>query len=76
MAVFLTTKMGFSETAATAIFHYFFFAAYGFAIVGAIVADNWLGRFKTLLFGMSLIGGIGTVFLIVGTVETFHAVLG
>lgn len=76
MAVFLTTKLGFSETQATAIFHYFFFAAYGFGIIGAIIADNWLGRFKTLLFGMSFIGGIGTIFLIIGTVETLSVLRG
>lgn len=75
MAVFLTTKLGFDETHATAIFHYFFFAAYGFGVVGAVIADNYLGRFKTLLFGMSCIGGIGTIFLMVGTIETLHGLL-
>lgn len=75
MVVFLSTKFGLSESSATAIYHYFFFAAYGTGIIGAVIADNYLGRYKTLLYGMSVVGGIGTIFLIIGTVETFHFLL-
>lgn len=75
MVVFLNRKIGLCESNATAVLHYFFFAAYGFSVVGAILADNWIGRYKTLLYGMSIIGGIGTAFLMVGTVETWSFLL-
>jgi dipeptide/tripeptide permease len=51
-----------------AVLHYYYFAAYFFGIFGAIIADSWLGRFKTLFFGMSLLGGVGNVLLVVGTI--------
>lgn len=75
MAVFLTTKFDLSQSMATAVLHYFYFAAYGFGVVGAIIADNWIGRYKTLLYGMSGVGAVGTLFLVIGTVETFHYLL-
>ncbi|XP_070489873.1 peptide transporter family 1-like [Chironomus tepperi] len=68
LAIFLNTKLDLSEHASTAIYHYFYFASYFFGIIGAIIADNWLGRFKTLFFGMSILGGLGNLLLAVGTI--------
>lgn len=70
LAIFLNTKLGLSEHSATAIYHYFYFASYFFGIIGAIIADNWLGRFKTLFFGMSVLGGIGNLLLAIGTIAS------
>jgi solute carrier family 15 (oligopeptide transporter), member 1 len=68
MTIFLNERIGLSEDDATGYFHYFFFASYFFAIIGAVIADNWIGRFNTLLIGMSIIGGIGTGILGIGTI--------
>ncbi|CAG9810831.1 unnamed protein product [Chironomus riparius] len=76
LAIFLNTKLGLSEGTSTAIYHYFYFASYFFAIIGAIVADNWFGRFKTLLVGMSILGGIGNFLLAIGTVEYWDYLMG
>jgi dipeptide/tripeptide permease len=67
--------VGLSEDTSTAIVHFYYFAAYIFGIPGAIIADNWLGRYKTLLFGMSFLGGIGNVVMVIGTIEYFHFLL-
>ncbi|KAG5666634.1 hypothetical protein PVAND_014650 [Polypedilum vanderplanki] len=68
LVIFLNTKIGLSEDKSVAVLHYYYFAAYFFGIFGAIIADTFLGRFKTLFYGMSLLGGLGNVLLVIGTV--------
>jgi solute carrier family 15 oligopeptide transporter 1 len=75
LAIFLSDKVGLNEDTATAIVHFYYFAAYVFGIPGAIIADNWLGRYKTLLFGMSFLGGVGNVLMVIGTIEYLNYLL-
>ncbi|KAG5666635.1 hypothetical protein PVAND_014651 [Polypedilum vanderplanki] len=76
LAIFISDKIGLNEDTSTAIVHFYYFAAYIFGIPGAIIADNFLGRFKTLLYGMSVLGGIGNVVLTIGTIEYLDYLLG
>lgn len=57
LVLFLHKKLGFDQDASTAIFHSNEFISYFSPIVGAIIADSWLGHFETLL----LMVGVFTV---------------
>lgn len=47
---------------ATTIFHSFTMFAYFFPIFGAMIADSWLGKFKTIFFSALIyIVGVLTV---------------
>jgi len=50
LALYLKFKLDFDEDTSTAIFHAFI-ALYGFfSIIGAILADQYLGKFKAILW--------------------------
>ncbi|NWX55444.1 S15A1 protein, partial [Promerops cafer] len=53
---------------ATAIYHTFVALCYLMPILGAIVADSWLGKFKTILY-LSIIYMIGQAVLSVGSIN-------
>jgi solute carrier family 15 (oligopeptide transporter), member 1 len=42
----MTIKLGYSDDAATVLFHVFTSLVYLFPILGAIVADSFLGKFR------------------------------
>lgn len=48
LSIFLHEKLHFDANASTALFHVNEFIVYAFSIGGAIIADNYLGLFKTL----------------------------
>ena len=62
--MYLTTMYHMDEDDATAVYHTFMVLGFLTAILGAIVADVFLGRYKTILI-MSLIYSIGTIILAV-----------
>lgn len=48
LALFINQKLNFDANQSTALFHVNEFVLYFFSIIGAIVADSWLGLFKTI----------------------------
>jgi solute carrier family 15 oligopeptide transporter 1 len=68
LAIFLNTKLNFNSDVSTAIFHANEFILYFFTIVGAIVADSWLGLFKTILLLTSLFS-IGAGMIAVASID-------
>lgn len=46
---------------ATIIYHSFIAVAYFVPLIGGIVADSWLGKYKTILY-LSLVYVVGTLF--------------
>lgn len=46
LVLYLTRKLSYSNDEATVLFHTFTSLAYLFPLIGAIIADSWLGRFK------------------------------
>lgn len=46
LVLYLTRKLAYTDDDATVLFHVFTSFAYFFPLIGAIVADSWLGRFK------------------------------
>ena len=61
----------FEEDVATVIYHTFTSLVYLFSLVGAIIADSFLGRFFTILF-MSIVYAIGSCLLTAGSVEVWN----
>ncbi len=51
-----------SEPVAKSIYHWFTFSAYGLGIVGALISDGWLGKYRTIIF-LSLVYCLGHVAL-------------
>ncbi|GFV50142.1 solute carrier family 15 member 2 [Trichonephila clavipes] len=48
--IFLSAELQFSKNVATRIFHGFLGVAYSTPIIGAIISDSWLGKFRTILY--------------------------
>jgi solute carrier family 15 oligopeptide transporter 1 len=61
-------KLHFDESTSTALFHINDFLVYFCPIVGAIVAESYLGIFKTLVAG-TLLFLAGTSVVAVGSIE-------
>jgi solute carrier family 15 (oligopeptide transporter), member 1 len=53
----------------TALYHTYEFLIYFFIIFGTIIAESWLGLFKTLV-SMTLIYSCGAVVIAVSGIET------
>ncbi|XP_063706990.1 peptide transporter family 1-like [Culicoides brevitarsis] len=71
LALYLTQKLSFSEDTATVIFHLFTTMVYFMCIFGAIIADSWLGKFKTILY-LSIVYVTGSCFLTVGAIDPWN----
>lgn len=68
LALYLNRKLNFDQSTSTAIYHAYELLAYSIPIVGAIIADSWLGVFKTILW-MSLVFSVGCTVVAVTAIE-------
>lgn len=71
LALFFNRKLGFDPSLSTALFHTYEFLVFFLTIVGAIIADNWLGLYKTLL-SMSCVYAVGAALISIGTIEPLN----
>lgn len=71
LVLFLHLKLGYDQHTSTAIYHTYVFMAYLLPLVGSVIADSWLGQFKTL-FWMSLVYSIGAISVAVGTIDALN----
>ncbi|CAK1588211.1 unnamed protein product [Parnassius mnemosyne] len=62
LSLYLRDKLGYSDNGATVIYHVFTMFAYFFPVLGAMIADGWLGRFRTIFY-LSLVYATGTVLI-------------
>ncbi|XP_078323606.1 peptide transporter family 1-like isoform X4 [Crassostrea virginica] len=60
LILYLTNWLGFSEDVGTAIFHSFVMLCYLSPLIGAVLADGYLGRYKTILI-VSLVYAAGNL---------------
>ncbi|VDK69830.1 unnamed protein product [Litomosoides sigmodontis] len=67
LILYLITEHHFSESQASLFYHLFVALAYASPLFGSIVADNYFGRFRVILW-MSIIYVIGHVFLTAGAI--------
>nr|XP_049695149.1 peptide transporter family 1 [Helicoverpa armigera] len=62
LSLYLRDKLGYSDNGATVIYHVFTMFAYFFPLLGAMIADGWLGRFRTILY-LSLVYAAGSTLI-------------
>ncbi|KAG5683394.1 hypothetical protein PVAND_012679 [Polypedilum vanderplanki] len=71
LLLYLNTKLGFDQNLSTALFHVNQFLINFFSIFAAIIADSYIGLFKTLII-MSLIFAIGTGIITASGIEALN----
>lgn len=71
LALFLHRKLNFDPNEATALYHTYEFLIYFFTIIGAIIAESWLGLFKTITT-MSFVYAVGAAILALGAIEAWN----
>lgn len=67
LVLYLTDKLHYEEDEATVLFHIFTSLVYVFPLIGAVLADSWLGRFKTIWY-LSLVYTFGALVIAIGAV--------
>ncbi|XP_046387900.1 solute carrier family 15 member 2-like [Ischnura elegans] len=65
LAIYLSNILSFSENDATVIYHAFVLVTYFTPLLGAMIADSLLGRFRTIFY-VSIIYIIGNIVMSVG----------
>lgn len=66
LSLYLRDKLGYGDDSATVIYHVFTMFAYFFPLIGAMIADGWLGRFRTIFY-LSLVYATGCVLISVSS---------
>lgn len=66
----MSLKLGFDESSAIYIFHIFSSLVYFFPLIGSILADGWLGKYRTILY-LSFVYALGGIFLTTAAVPAF-----
>ncbi|XP_054707917.1 solute carrier family 15 member 1-like [Uloborus diversus] len=69
LTIYFTQELLYSHDTGTILYHLFGFVAYFSPVFGAIIADSWLGKFKTILY-ISIIYCIGSIITSVGAIPT------
>lgn len=68
LALFINQKLQFDSNSATALFHVNELVLYFSTVVFAIVADSWLGLYKTILFN-TLLSAVGAGIIAIVSIE-------
>ncbi|KAG5683602.1 hypothetical protein PVAND_012875 [Polypedilum vanderplanki] len=68
LSLYLTRKLLLSDDTATIIYHGFASLVYSFCVLGAIIADSFLGKFLTIVW-LSIVYLIGNIIMTLGAVE-------
>jgi len=71
LSLYLNQELGYSKDTSTVIFHIFTMFVYFLCVLGAILADSWLGKFKTILY-LSLVYICGSVLVAIGAIPTWN----
>jgi len=67
LALFFAQVLNFDEDFSTVLYHAFTALCYFTPIIGAILADSFLGKYRTILY-VSIIYAIGQIVLTVGAI--------
>lgn len=71
LVIYLNYMLHYSTDSATVMYHVFNMLSYFFPVLGAIIADSWLGKYKTILY-LSIIYAIGNVVVAVTAVGSLN----
>lgn len=69
LALYLSRKLYYDEASSIYLFHVFSTFVYLFPVLGAIIADSWLGKYKTISY-LSLVYAIGGVLITLGAIPS------
>ncbi|XP_075887116.1 solute carrier family 15 member 2 [Nelusetta ayraudi] len=69
LTLYFLTYLKWDKDLSTAIYHAFSSLCYFTPVLGAIIADSWLGKFKTIIY-LSIVYVIGHVIKSVGAIPT------
>ncbi|KAK9499518.1 hypothetical protein O3M35_002541 [Rhynocoris fuscipes] len=69
--LYLRQSLHYSKSTATMIYHTFIMLCYFTPFIGGIMADSWLGKYKTILY-VSLFYALGNIVLAVSSVELLN----
>jgi solute carrier family 15 oligopeptide transporter 1 len=67
LTIYLKTILGFDEDTATVLYHVFIMLCYFTPVLGAILADAFLGKFRTILY-LSILYACGSIILSVAAI--------
>ncbi|CAL1686521.1 unnamed protein product [Lasius platythorax] len=62
LALYLSDMLKYSEDTATMIYHVFICFVYFFPLMGAIISDSWLGKYRTIFY-VSIVYALGQLIL-------------
>lgn len=62
LSLYLRDKLGYDDNNATIIYHVFTMFVYFFPVIGAMIADSWLGKFRTIIY-LSIVYVCGNVLI-------------
>ncbi|XP_017780853.1 PREDICTED: solute carrier family 15 member 2-like [Nicrophorus vespilloides] len=71
LSLYLRNELLLAENSATIVYHVFIMMCYLIPIFGAICADSFLGRYRTILY-FSLIYILGNIFMIFAAIPTIE----
>jgi solute carrier family 15 (oligopeptide transporter), member 1 len=71
LVLYLTRKLMYDDDTATVLYHTFNTLVYFFCIFGAIIADSWWGKFKTILW-LSIVYCCGSTVIAIGAIEPWN----
>ncbi|CAB0011739.1 unnamed protein product [Nesidiocoris tenuis] len=69
LVLYLNEHLRYSENESTIIYHVFVMLCYFTPVIGGIMADSWLGKFKTILY-VSLIYAFGNIVLSSSSIDS------
>ncbi|XP_026332707.1 peptide transporter family 1 isoform X2 [Hyposmocoma kahamanoa] len=71
LSLYLRDMLGYSDDGATVIYHSFTMLAYFFPVIGAMIADGWLGRYRTILY-LSSVYACGSFLISITAIPPLH----
>lgn len=69
--MYLTIQLAYTPDQATIIYHVFKIVLFCTPILGAIISDNWLGKYRTVLT-MSVANVVGLIVMFLGSLDMLH----
>ncbi|XP_073975440.1 peptide transporter family 1-like isoform X1 [Rhodnius prolixus] len=71
LSLYLSQALRYSETTSTVIYHTFVMLCYFTPVLGGIMADSWLGKYKTILY-VSIFYALGNIVLSVSSISILN----
>lgn len=71
LALFLHRKLHYDKNEATALFHAYQLIVYSLVVVGAVIAESWLGVFNTIATTL-LLYSFGAAIVSISGIETLN----